>query len=115
MKVLNGLPLRWLPFAILLSGCFSYKEVTLKEVRSVELRSFDEHGVSVVVDVVINNPNNYRIHVKDPDVDVFLDQEPLGKAAFDSTLVLDRKAERAYVLPVSAVFDNGIGASGSGE
>lgn len=108
MKFSIGPVVRLTPFLLVLGGCLSYQEVTLKEIRSVELRSFDDHGVSVLVDVAIDNPNNYRIHVHDPDVDVFLDNEPLGRATFDSTFVLERKGERNYLVPVRATFEGGI-------
>lgn len=107
---------------LFLSGCLPYQEVTLKQVNSIELTSFTDAGVSVRVQAVIDNQNNYRIRVTTPDVMVYLNNEPMGKARFDSTLVLDPRVERSYCVPVSTALDGtsglwlgGLGALLAGE
>jgi LEA14-like dessication related protein len=89
---------------VVLSSCFGYKEVSLREVRSVELRRIDDHGVSFTVEAVINNPNDYRIKARDPDVDLFVNGKPMGKATIDSVLTLDKHSERSYFVPVTAII-----------
>ncbi len=90
--------------ALLLSGCFSYKEVVMHDVSDVEIRHLDMKGVDLTAYVTLENPNGYRIHVKDPDVDLFLNGTFVGKGMLDSTLVLDRRSSRLYAIPLHAEF-----------
>ncbi len=88
------------------SGCLSYEEVTFKGVTNVELSRMDAGGVAARVTVTLDNPNNYRIHVLDPNVDLFLNEVYIGKAVLDSNLVLDKKSSKDYPVPLHATFDD---------
>ena len=118
MQVAKGKS-RWqrlpsLPFAIatclcllLLTSCLSYKEVELVDIANVEVEKMDAKGVYVRVDALITNPNGYRIHVLDPDVDIFLNGTLVGKGVLDSALVLDGKRSRLYSVPMHADLQGG--------
>lgn len=86
----------------LFSGCFKYNDVELRDVTNIQVRKFDAKGIALRVDAMIHNPNNYRIHVSDPDVDLFLNDKFIGKGILDSTLVLDRRTTRLYSIPLHA-------------
>jgi LEA14-like dessication related protein len=90
--------------ALLLTSCLSYKEVVMHNIADVEVRKLDLKGVDLTAHVRLENPNGYRIHVKDPDVDLYLNGTFVGKGMLDSTLVLDRRSSRIYVIPLHAEF-----------
>ncbi len=92
----------WLPVLFLLPGCFSYKEVVLVEVRSVTTTGFGNEGAAFTVEAVIDNPNDYRIKAKDPDVDLFLNGQLIGAATLDSALVLEKMSSQAYQVHLHA-------------
>lgn len=60
-----------------------------------------------MVTVEVNNPNNYRITVTDPDVDLYINDVALGKATLDSIVTLDPASSRTYELPLHTNFTNG--------
>lgn len=91
---------------VLFSGCLSYEEVTFKGITNVEVSKLDASGVSARVSVTLDNPNTFRIHVSDPNVDLFLNEVYIGKAVLDSNIVLDKKSVRDYTIPLHATFDN---------
>lgn len=90
--------------ALLLSGCLSYKEVVMHDIVDVELRKLDAKGVSLTALVKLENPNGYRIHVKDPDVDLYLNGTYVGKGYLDTNLVLSRRSDMIYRIPLHAEF-----------
>jgi LEA14-like dessication related protein len=90
--------------ALLLSGCLSYKEVIMHDVADVQVRRLDLKGVDLTAHVRLENPNGYRIQVKDPDVDLYLNGTFVGKGMLDSTLVLDKRSSRIYEIPLHAEF-----------
>lgn len=98
------LPLLLLPF---ITGCFRYEEVVLREVTDVRVVSFDAKGIALRVDAMIHNPNGYKIHVSDPDVDLYLNDKFIGKGLLDSTIVLDRRNTRLYSISLHAHLQAG--------
>lgn len=91
---------------IFLTGCLSYEEVTFKGITNVEVSKLDQNGVSARVTVTLDNPNSFRIHVSDPNVDLYLNEVYIGKAVLDSNLVLDKRSVKDYPVPLHAAFDD---------
>lgn len=89
---------------VLLTGCFSYEPVEVQEVTFVEVLNVNSDSISVEVTVKVNNPNNYRIILTDPDVDLYVNESLIGKAVFKRDLALEKKTDREYVIPVAAAF-----------
>ena len=90
---------------VLLSSCLSYEEVAFKGITDVQVNELDKDGLSARVTVTLDNPNSFRIHVIDPNVDLYLNEVFIGKAMLDSSLVLAKKSEQDYVVPLHATFD----------
>jgi len=101
------LPLFLLPLLFPLTSCFSYKQVELKDITNVAVEKMDAKGIAVRVSALIHNPNGYRIHVLDPDVDLYLNDTYIGKGILDSALVLERKATNVYSVPLHADLQGG--------
>lgn len=93
---------------LLLSNC-SYKEVVFKGVQDIQVGKFDKAGMEVTATVALENPNSYSINVKDPDVDVFLNNLYLGKVHLDRQVVLAARSSEVYIIPLHASFDGGGG------
>ncbi len=98
---------------LLLPSCISYQEVTFKGITNVEVRRMDKSGVAARITVTLDNPNAFRIHVVDPNVDLFLNDIYIGKATLDSSLVLEKRIAKDYPVPMHASFD-GHGAQALG-
>lgn len=92
---------------VLLAGCMRYSEVECIGVQDVQVTRLDATGLSATVTVEVNNPNNYRISVAEPDVDLYINDVAMGKATMDSIVTLDPASSRTYELPLSATFTNG--------
>ncbi|MCB0792950.1 MAG: LEA type 2 family protein [Flavobacteriales bacterium] len=67
----------------------------------------DKEGIALRLDVRVANPNRYRLKVRDPDVDLFLDGVFVGKGHLDSMLVLQPRVTRTYSVPMHAELDQG--------
>lgn len=100
-----------LPLA--LTGCLTYEEVTFNGITNVELDRVDRSGVAARVTVALDNPNNFRIHVVDPEVDLYLNDVYIGKAELDSNLVLEKRTVKEYPVPLHATFDGQGAAMGA--
>ncbi len=100
----------YLLLAGLLGSCTSYREVVFKGVEGVQLARMDGRGLALTAQVVVENPNNYRIHVVDPDVEVYLNDLYMGKARLDEKVTLQRRSTATYAVPMNVEF-SGQGGS----
>lgn len=98
-------PLIVIVLPLLLTGCLSYREVTFKGITNVEMTKLDNSGVAARITVTLDNPNSFRIHVIDPNVDLYLNEVYIGKAMLDSNLVLAKRSVKDYPVPLHASFD----------
>ena len=89
---------------LLLTSCLSYKDVVMHDIVDVELKKLDARGVSLTALVKLENPNGYRIHVKDPDVDLYLNGTYVGKGYLDTNLVLPKRSNIVHRVPLHAEF-----------
>lgn len=102
--------LRLLPAALLittLAACSTYQDVVLHEVTGAELVSFSPQRLALRVDARVENPNGFRIHVEEPDVELFFNDRFVGKAVLDSALVLERKSTAVYPIHLHADLQGG--------
>jgi LEA14-like dessication related protein len=105
----------------LLTGCSAYEEVELRDIREVQVLRMDGRTIALRVDVLVNNPNGYRIGVEDPDVDLYLNDTYVGKGHLDSALTLNKRSEQVYPVYLHADLAGGpllmmmIGGALSGE
>lgn len=101
--------LRLLPLllSMSLSSCLSYKEVELIDVTDIRVERLDARGVAVRVNALVNNPNNYRIHAQEPDVDLYLNDKFIGKGVLDSVITLLPKTTQVYSIPMHAELQGG--------
>ena len=94
---------------ILLTSCANFRDVTFHGVRNVELRKMNGNDIALTIEAEVENPNNYRIKLKDPDVDLWYNGQLVGKAVLDSTVTLDKRSTRIYPVYISADTQGKLG------
>lgn len=92
--------------ALLGAGC-SYQPVVFKGVQGVSVPNLGAQGITINADVVLENPNGYSIKVKDPDVEIHLNDLYIGKAELQQKLVLRARSTAVYHVPLQARFADG--------
>ena len=92
---------------LLAASCSAYEEVELKDITHVEVLHVDGRTIALRVDALVSNPNGSKIHLEDPDVDLYLNDQYVGKGALDSALVLDRNSTKVYPIHLHADLAGG--------
>ncbi len=89
-------------FVLFFSSCLSYEQVELQDITNVQVDQLDLKGIAVRIDARINNPNGYKIHLLDPDVDLFINGKFIGKGILDTALTLQKRSTQIYSIPIHA-------------
>jgi LEA14-like dessication related protein len=111
MFKLNSSHLLFLFFVpFVLSSCWSYEEVELKSVDNVRLVGLSPTTLSLEISATIDNPNDYNIKIKDPDIDVYIEGNKVGKLKIDEALVLKKATSEQYTVPIHTKLDGSLGS-----
>ena len=98
------------------SSCFTYDDIEFKEVNSTNIRQLNKEKTSLVLNVKLSNPNNYKIKVVKSDLDLFIGGTSAGKAVLTEKIILKKKSEEDYDIIIEinpkeltkALLNNGL-------
>lgn len=100
----QSMPLLWIAafFSLQLASCKMYQEVTLTEVNNVQIKEFGVDGMSAAITVSINNPNWYKLTVRDSEVDLYFEGQKIATVVVDKNLVIPKKQVSTQTFMVNA-------------
>lgn len=93
-------------FALLVTACSEVETLELKKVEKFALNNVSASGADVELDLLVYNPNGFKIKVTDYELDVFINNVRIGKAQLDEKLVLPKKTESSQHVNVQVNFKN---------
>jgi LEA14-like dessication related protein len=96
---------------LFLTSCFSYKEIELGDVENVRLNKLSGGGLEIKSDILINNPNNYKITIKKIDADVLVNGQKVGKIELNKKVVLPKKSEQLQTFTINTQLSDLISAA----
>tara|TARA_B110000438_G_C15217515_1_gene395816 strand:- start:14 stop:475 length:462 start_codon:yes stop_codon:yes gene_type:complete len=91
---------------LLLNACSSFKEVEFKGVENVSFGQKEDSEIPLIFDVRINNPNQFNILLKKGVVDVFLNNQFLGKSTLSHKITIEKNKETVYPIVINTSFSN---------
>ncbi len=95
---------------LILTGCFSYKDLNFDGVENFKMGKIEEGSIDFGFDVKLENPNNYNIKIKPTDLQVFLGENELGMARLDKKLVIKKNSKASYPVVINAKLLQAAGA-----
>ena len=98
---------------IILSGCYTIKEVKIGNVSKVELKGMNNNVVSFDLTLPIENPNNLRVKVKVEDLKVMLGNKELGTVKQMDKIVIARNSKQEYTIRIAVEITDPQGGMNS--
>jgi len=95
---------------LILTGCFSYKDLNFDGVENFKMGKIKDGNIDFGFDVKLENPNNYNIKIKPTDLQVFLGDNELGHARLDKKLVVKKNSTASYPVVINARLLQAAGA-----
>jgi len=90
---------------VLFSSCI--EDVELKGFDGVKLEKTETKNLALKLGIKISNPNFFSIKIKPSKVDVFIDNQLIGKAILDDNVKLIKKKEDTYFVKLGVDLENG--------
>ena len=94
-----------IPFFVLMSACNLYKDVEVSEIKDIVITRFDQDLVEAEIELVLNNPNWYRVTLLESDVDVFINGKEVGKLKLKEKVILPNKTSSTRIITMTGDYD----------
>jgi len=91
----------------LLSACSSYKDVQFKGTENFKIGKLEGKKLSFTFDAKLFNENGYTIKIKPCDLDLFINDQPMGIIHLDEKVKIKRKSETTVTVPITAELGPG--------
>lgn len=93
---------------LLFSSCIEFYEVKVVSIGKITLEHLEGNNADVNVNVELDNSNFFGIKIKPSSLDVYIEQEFIGKARLKEKIKIDKKAIHFYDVKIQLQGDNGV-------
>lgn len=97
----------------LFSSC-SFKPVMITAIKDVKTANISGEKVELAFNLEIDNPNGFKIVLKQYDMDVMLNDKGLGKASSIEKIAIKRKSKETHPFKLSASYKDFMSATVTG-
>ncbi len=98
----------FLAIIFLVSSCFDYDDIDFKGIDNFKMEKFEGQKISFSMDVVLENPNSFSVKIKPSVVDVYLDDNLIGKTYLDQKVKIIKRKENSYFVPLHVELEDGL-------
>jgi LEA14-like dessication related protein len=99
----------WLVLGVfVLSSCIDYDEIKIVSVGKISLDNFEGTTAHVNVDVELENPNFFAIKIKPSSLDIYVEEEYLGKAVLLEKVKIKRNSVAIYCAKIQLQGEGGM-------
>jgi LEA14-like dessication related protein len=93
-------------FVFLLSSCTIYKSIDVGDINDVRFKGMVDNKINLDLKVPINNPNNFKLKIKELDLDISLNGKYIGKMKNDTLIIIPKNYEGISTFPVEIQVEN---------
>ena len=93
-----------LPF--LFYGCRDMEPVSVSRVESAKVTKMDAKGIEMEIGIRIKNPNTFGFSIFRSELDVTLNNSPLGKAVIKKKVKIKANSEDLHTFVVASDFSS---------
>ena len=89
---------------VLFTGCFSLKPINVGDVKDYKFKNLTKSGVSIILDIPIENQNNFKFKITDVNIEISIDGNNLGTVKKIKKVVIPAKSNDVYTFELKADF-----------
>jgi LEA14-like dessication related protein len=93
-------------FAIFLVSCASLENIEVGEIEDVKFNRFTDKTIEFEVVMPIDNPSAFRFRIIDVDLDVYINNEYMGKIRNVNNMLVPSRSSELYTFPLKVEFSN---------
>ncbi len=91
-----------------LSSCIEFEQVEVVSIGKITLETFEGSTADINVDIELENENFFGIKIKPSTLDVYVEEEYVGKAILKEKVKIKRKSTQLYNAKIKLEGESGI-------
>lgn len=92
---------------LILVSCATFKEPELVRFEGVKFNKLEDKSLSFTVSARVKNDNGYSLKLKPCHVNVYLQDQLIGKVYVDKKVKIKKKTEASLAIPLRAALEDG--------
>ena len=92
--------------ALIFTACSGLEDIDVGEIEDVRLSRFAERSVEFVVLMPIDNPTSFRFRIINVDLDVYINNEYIGKISNVDNVLIPSRSHELYSFPLKVEFSS---------
>ncbi|TVR73584.1 MAG: hypothetical protein EA408_04580 [Marinilabiliales bacterium] len=89
-----------------LVSCAGPESIDIGEIEDININRFADRSVEFEVKMPIENPSVLRFRIIDVDLDVYMNDEYLGKIRNVDNVLIPSRSSELYTFPLKVEFEN---------
>lgn len=91
---------------IFLISCAGFEDIEVGEIEEVNFNRFADRSIEFEVLMPIENPSSFRFRIVEVDLDVYINNEYLGKIRNVDNVSIPARSSELYTFPLKVEFAN---------
>ncbi len=91
----------------LISSCTLFQDLEINGMDGIKLGKIEGKKLTINLGVKLDNPNAYAIKIKPSEVDLFIEDDLVGKLVLSQTIKIIKKKEDTYMVPLQIELADG--------
>ena len=84
-----------------LTGCLKFENIELVSIKNVTYKEFKNNVLKIDVEAVINNPNRFKVKIKEANLDLMFNDQVLGSVTQLEQIELAGGVQNNYTLQIA--------------
>jgi LEA14-like dessication related protein len=91
---------------LFLASCANLENIEVGEIEDVSFSKFANKTIEFEVLMPIDNPSGFRFRITDVDLDVYINNEYMGKIRNVDNVLIPSRSSELYTFPLKVEFSN---------
>ncbi|MGF1585145.1 MAG: LEA type 2 family protein [Bacteroidales bacterium] len=91
---------------LFLASCVNLENIEVGEIEDVSFSKFANKTIEFEVLMPIDNPSGFRFRITDVDLDVYINNEYMGKIRNVDNVLIPSRSSELYTFPLKVEFSN---------
>ncbi len=92
---------------IILNSCIQFQEVEFKNMEDVKIEKVEGRKISMLLSVKLFNPNVFSIKIKPSNVNLYIEDQLVGKINLNNKVKIIKRTENTYFVPLQIDMEEG--------
>lgn len=94
------------PVLAFLVSCSGFESIEVGEIEDVKLNRFADRSIEFEVMMPIENPSAFRFRIINVDLDVYVNDEYIGKISNVDNVLIPSRSSEIYTFPLKVQLSN---------